>query len=242
AIEPHGSGTCIVTCDESGKEDRFPGLRLLVAAGRTPNLDDSFPVAGIETHRTGVVVDDQLRTTNPRIYAVGDVTGLEQFTHVADAHARIATRNAFFPGSRKVSDLVIPSATYLEPEIARVGATAAELDEAGTPFESVRVDFDHVDRAFLEGTTGFVLVHLAEGKDEILGATVVAENAGDLIAQLSQAMTLDIGLTRLGDVIFPYPTVAEALRKAADARRREQLTPRTKKLFDLFFRVWRRFN
>lgn len=241
AVERQSDGSIQVTTEsEAGDLRTFEGDRLLVALGRTPNLDPSLEVAGVETNRAGVVVDDRLRTTNARVYAVGDVAGRHQFTHVADAHARIAARNALFFGRQKVSDLVIPAATYLDPEIARVGATAAELEEEGTAFETVRIDLDHVDRAILESQRGFVMVHLSEGGDDILGATIVADAAGDLISQLSQAMTLGVGLTALGDVIFPYPTVAEALRKAADARRRERLTDRTRSLFTLFLTLWRR--
>jgi len=242
-VERADDGTVRVTTEgESGGERTHEGDRVLVALGRAPNLDPSLERAGVETNRRGVVVDDRLRTTNRRIFAVGDVAGRHQFTHVADAQARIAVRNALFLGRQKVSDLVIPAATYLEPEIARVGATAAELEAGGTAFDTVRIDFGDVDRAILEGEEGFVMIHLEEGGDTILGATVVADAAGDLVSQLAQTMTFDIGLTRLGDVVFPYPTVAESLRKAADARRRNRLTDRTKKLFELFFGVWRRFT
>jgi len=234
-------GVRVTTKTPSGETRIHEGARVLAALGRTPNLDPSLERAGVETTREGVMVDDRLRTTNRRIFAVGDVTGRHQFTHVADAHARIATRNALFLGRQRVSDLVIPAATYLDPEIARVGATAAELEEQGKAFETVRIDFEHVDRAILDGADGFLMVHVEAGGDDILGATVVADNAGDLVSQLSQTMALGVGLTELGDVIFPYPTVAEALRKAADARRRTRLTERTRKLFDLFFRIWRRF-
>lgn len=235
------SGVRVFVGHDGGSESAFEAERLLVALGRTPNLDPSLEAAGVQTRSGGVVVDEQLRTTNPRIFAVGDVTGRHQFTHVADAHARLATRNALFPGRAKVGDLVVPWATYLDPEIARVGASAAELEEGGVPFETVRIDFDHVDRAILESASGFVMVHLKKGDDTILGATVVAPNAGDLISQLTQAMTLGTGLQRLGDVIFPYPTLAESMRKAADARRRARLTPRTEKILRGFFALWRRF-
>ncbi len=239
-VEADGGRHRVVVETEDGDERSFTGDRILVALGRTPNLDPSFETAGVRTNDRGVVTDDHLRTTSRRIWAVGDVAGRHQFTHVADAHARMATRNALFPGNDDVSDLIVASATYLEPEIARVGATSGELREAGTAFDTVEVDFDDVDRAVLEGEEGFVMIHLEKGGDRILGATIVADAAGDIISQLSQAMTLGTGLQKLGDVIFPYPTTAEALRKAADARRREQLTPRTKKLLGLFFSIWRR--
>jgi len=149
-------------------------------------------------------------------------------------------RNALFFGRGKSSDLVIPAATYTSPEIARVGPTVREFGEAGVAVETITIPFHEVDRARLDGDEeGFVQVHVREGKDEILGATIVAPHAGDLIAQMTQAMKLGVGLEKLGDVIFPYPTTAEALRKAADKYRRRRLTPRTRRFFDLFFRVSR---
>jgi pyruvate/2-oxoglutarate dehydrogenase complex dihydrolipoamide dehydrogenase (E3) component len=215
---------------------------LLVAVGRTPNVELGLEAAGVAYTPRGVEVDDRLRTTNRRIYAVGDVASPFQFTHVADAHARMAVRNALFFGRAKASDLVIPAATYTSPEVARVGPTSRELQEGGIAAETVTVPFHDVDRARLDGDEeGFVQIHVREGKDEILGATIVAPHAGDLIAQVTQAMKLKVGLGALGDVIFPYPTTAEALRKAADQHRRKRLTPRTRRFFHTFFKLSRLF-
>ena len=186
-------------------------------------------------------MDDHLRTTNRRIFAVGDVATPYQFTHVADAHARMAVRNALFFGRGRVSKLIIPAATYTSPEVARVGPTAAELRVAGTDVETIEAPLHDVDRARLDGEEdGFLMVHLRRGSDTILGATLVWAHAGDLISQVTQAMHLGVGLERLGDMIFPYPTTAEVLRKAADAYRRRKLTPRAKALFRRFFQVSRR--
>ncbi len=234
-------GRKVVVLDRDGAREEVSGDVLLVALGRTPNTELGLEAAEVQFGRSGVTTDDRLRTTNRRIYAVGDVTGRHQFTHVADAHARLAVRNAFFFGRSKVTDLVIPMSTYIHPEVARVGPTRAELEAQGEEVDTVRVDLDDVDRAILDGETeGFVMVHLKAGSDTILGGTVVASNAGDIISQLTQAMTLGIGLGKLGDLIFPYPTVAEALRKTADVWRRRKLTARTKTLFGWFFRIWRR--
>lgn len=214
---------------------------LLVALGRTPNVDLGLEAAGVEHDRRGVDVDDRMRTTNRRIFAVGDVASKYQFTHAADAQARLAVRNALFFGRGKASDLVIPWATYTSPELARVGLSQAEAAEEGVEIETVTVPFDEVDRARLDGDEeGFLRVHVKKGGDAIVGATIVAPHAGDLIAQITQALTLGVGLEKFGDVVFPYPTTAEALRKAADARRREKLTPRAERAFGVFFRVWRR--
>ncbi len=239
-VESTAQGIAIVHEGAAGR-GRVEADAILVAAGRTPNVDLRLEAAGVRYARGGVEVDDRLRTTNHRIFAVGDVASPYQFTHAADAQARLAVRNALFFGRGRASDLVIPWATYTSPELARVGLSAAEADERGVEIETVTIPFDDVDRARLDGDTeGFLRVHVKKGGDEIVGATIVAPHAGDLIAQVTQAMTHGIGLEKLGDVVFPYPTTAEALRKAADARRREKLTPRTAAAFGVFFRVWRR--
>lgn len=238
--EEPGEGK-VVTCEIGGSTEDVAGEQVLVALGRAPNVDLDLERAGVEYDRRGIKTSERLRTTNSKIYAVGDVTGRHQFTHVADAHARIAVRNALFMGRGSVSDLIVPAATYLHPEIARVGPTRGELESAGQRVETVRMDLDDVDRARLDGETrGFVMVQLREGSDEILGATVVATNAGDLISQITQAMNQGRGLLSLGDMMYPYPTVASSLGRAADAHRRKKLTPRTLRFFDLFFRLARR--
>jgi pyruvate/2-oxoglutarate dehydrogenase complex dihydrolipoamide dehydrogenase (E3) component len=230
----------VVHFENDGSRHELECDALLVAVGRAPNVELGLEAAGVAYTRRGVEVDDRLRTTNRRIYAVGDVASPFQFTHVADAHARMAVRNALFFGRAKASRLVIPAATYTSPEVARVGPTSTELREMGIAAETVTIPFHDVDRARLDGDEeGFVQIHVREGKDEILGATIVAPHAGDLIAQVTQAMKLKVGLGALGDVIFPYPTTAEALRKAADQHRRKRLTPRTRRFFHTFFKLSR---
>jgi len=235
-----GPGGKTVAFEKDGARTMVEGEALLVALGRAPNVELGLEAAGVAYNRRGVEVDDRLRTTNRRIYAVGDVASPYQFTHVADAQARMAVRNALFFGRAKASSLLIPAATYTSPEVARVGPTASELQSAGVPVETLTVPFHDVDRARLDGDVeGFVSIFVREGKDQILGATIVAPHAGDLIAQVTQAMKLGIGLGALGDVIFPYPSTAEALRKAADQHRRKRLTPRTRRFFEFFFKVSR---
>jgi pyruvate/2-oxoglutarate dehydrogenase complex dihydrolipoamide dehydrogenase (E3) component len=213
---------------------------LLVATGRVPNTDLGLDQAGVAFDASGVKVDDRLRTSNRRIYAVGDVASDLKFTHLADAQARIAVRNALFFGRAKASSLIVPMATYTCPEVARVGPTATELHAKGLAIDTVTVPLQDVDRARLDGEeSGLAQILLRRGTDEILGATVVAARAGDLISQLVQAMTLKMGLGALGEVIFPYPTTAEVLRKAADQHRRRKLTPRVRRFFDLFLRATR---
>ena len=236
-----GKGGIELTFERGGTLHRREGDALLVAVGRVPNVELGLEAAGVAFTPGGVLVDDRLRTTNRRVYAVGDVASPHQFTHAADAQARLAVRNALFLGRGKASALLIPSATYTSPEVARVGPTLQDLRDSGLAVETVTVPFHEVDRAKLDGDEGgFVRLHLRKGGDEILGATIVAPHAGDLIAQVTQAMKQGVGLERLGDVIFPYPTTAEALRKAADRHRRRRLTPGARRLFGLFFRLSRR--
>ncbi len=214
------------------------GTHLLVAAGRAPNVEDAgLEAACVRFDHGGVTVDEHMRTSNPRIYAIGDVASKYRFTHAADAQARMVVRNALFFGRGKASDLVIPWCTYTSPEVAHVGIApddAARRDDVQT----ITIPLHDVDRARLDGDDeGFLRVHLKAGTDRILGATLVASHAGDLISQLTQAMAAGTGLAKVGQTIFPYPTQAEAIRKAADAWSRTKLTPTAKKAFHLFFRA-----
>ena len=226
------------------ERDGAPGSttvdQLLVAVGRAPNVQGmGLEAAGVEFNRRGVEVDDRLRTTNPRIYAVGDVASRYKFTHMADALARIAIQNSLFFGRAKASDLVVPWCTFTSPEIAHVGMYEKDARAAGHEVDTVTVPLQDNDRAVLEGADeGFLRVHLQKGKDRILGATLVADHAGDMIGELSLAVTAGIGLGRIAGVIHPYPTQAEVIKKAADTWRRGKLTPLVRKLFALFFRVF----
>jgi pyruvate/2-oxoglutarate dehydrogenase complex dihydrolipoamide dehydrogenase (E3) component len=174
------------------------------------------------------------------VWAAGDVVGPLRFTHLSDAHARIAVRNALFPGSSKVSDLVVPWVTYTDPEVAHVGHTAESAATAGIEVDTHTVELGAVDRAILDGTTGgFVRVHARKGEGEIVGATIVAPHAGETIGELTLAMTAGVDLAKLSDTIHPYPTVAEALRRIGDEHRRKSLTPRARWLIGKWL-AWRR--
>jgi pyruvate/2-oxoglutarate dehydrogenase complex dihydrolipoamide dehydrogenase (E3) component len=212
--------------------------QILVAAGRTPNIEGlGLEAAGVNYGKQGVEVDDHLRTSNRNVFACGDVASRFQFTHVADAQARIVIQNALFFGRLKASALTIPWCTYTTPEIAHVGLYEKDAKE---PMDTLTVPLDTVDRAILDGADeGFLRVHLEKGKDRILGATLVAEHAGDMIGELCLAITHGIGLGRIASVIHPYPTQGEVLKKAADQWRRTRLTPGVKKLFERWFRVFR---
>ncbi len=242
AVERKGDERRIrVRAGEGDAEREIAADALLVAAGRAPNVEGmGLEAAGVRFDRHGIEVDDRLRTSNPRVFAVGDINGRWAFTHAADVQARMAVKNALFFGRGKLSDLVVPWATYTSPEVAHVGITAERAAASPDEIEAVTVPFAEVDRARLDGRTdGFLRIYLERGSDRIRGATLVAEHAGEVIGHLTTAMTAGIGLGRLGSTIFPYPTQAEAIRKAADAYNRRRLTPTVKKVFGLFFRLTR---
>ena len=205
---------------------------ILVAAGRRPNVEGlGLEAAGIAFTARGVTVDDHLRTTNPRVFAAGDVALDHQFTHLADAAARIVVQNALFPFKRRASRLTLPWCTYTDPEIAHVGLARAEAEARGLTVEEVAVPFAEVDRARLTGeTAGFARILVEARKGRILGATVAGAQAGELISEVSVAMAGGVTLGALAGVIHPYPTLAEVLRKAGDAWNRRRLTPLTRRL------------
>lgn len=200
---------------------------ILVAVGRAPNVEGlELERAGVEYNKNGVKVDDRLRTANRRIYAAGDVCFPYKFTHAADFLARTVIRNALFLGREKASRLLIPWCTYTSPEVAHVGMLPEEAEERGIAVETFLQELADVDRALLDGEQeGFVKVHVKKGSDRILGATIVAAHAGELISEITVAMKHGLGLKALGATIHPYPTQAEAIRKLGDQYNRTRLTP-----------------
>ena len=207
---------------------------ILVGAGRLPNVED-LNLAGVGVAFdpvVGVQVNDRLQTTNPRIYAAGDVCLRSKFTHAADFAARLVIQNTLFWGRKKLSALTIPRVTYTDPEIAHVGWTEADARAHEVPVDTYLRSFSEVDRAICEGAEeGFVKILVRRGTDQIVGATIVAPHAGETISEISVAMAAPLGLGRLAAVIHPYPTQAEAIRQCGDAYNRTRLTPRVKSLF-----------
>lgn len=236
-------GRRALTVEHDGRTEEVTGDRVLVAIGRAPNVEGlGLEAAGVRADRNGVTVDDRLRTSNPQIYAVGDISSRHKFTHAADAQARIVIGNALFfgLGGGRVSRLVMPWTTYTSPEVAHVGLSEREAIEEGHEVHTITIPLHEVDRAVLDGQEeGFFRVHLRKGTDRILGATLVADHAGDMIGEIGVAMTAGIGIGRIGSTIHPYPTQGEVFRKAADAWRRTRLTPRAKRVFEWVFRVMR---
>lgn len=213
--------------DSHGRAYDLEVDQLLVAVGRAPNVEGlGLEKVGVQFDKKGVKVNDRLQTTNPRIFACGDICSPFQFTHAADFMARIVIQNALFKGRAKSSALNIPWATYTSPEVAHVGLYAKQAKEKGIDVDTYTQEFGKVDRAILDGETdGFVRVHVRKGSDEILGATIVASHAGDLISEVTLAMNGKLGLKSVGAAIHPYPTQAEAIRKLGDLYNRTRLTP-----------------
>jgi pyruvate/2-oxoglutarate dehydrogenase complex dihydrolipoamide dehydrogenase (E3) component len=193
---------------------------ILTGTGRVPNVDGlSLEAAEIDyDRRHGVHVDDFLRTTNRRVYAAGDACLAHKFNDTADASAGIVVQNALFRGHRRLSALTIPWCTYTDPEIAHVGLYVRQARERDIPVETFTIPMHEVDRAIADDEeVGFVKITVYERTDRILGATIVARHAGEMISEITLAIAARIGLRTLARVIHPYPTQAEAIRMAADA-------------------------
>ncbi|MEZ6136748.1 MAG: mercuric reductase [Pirellulaceae bacterium] len=232
----------LVVVSRAGQEERIRGDQILVGIGRTPNLDGlGLETVGVKTHpQYGVDVDDRLRTTNSNIYAAGDVCSKYKFTHSADFLARIVIQNTLFMGRAKASKLIIPWCTYTSPEVAHVGLYPHEAVEQGIELVTYNQPLSGVDRAILDGEIdGFVRVVCKKGSDQILGATIVAAHAGDMIGEIVMAMKHRIGLGKIASVIHPYPTQTEAVRKLGDQFNRTKLTTTVKSLFSTWLR-WTR--
>ncbi len=216
---------------------------ILVGAGRSPNVDGlNLEAAGVAYDaRRGVEVNDYLQTTNPRIYAAGDICMNWKFTHAADAAARIVIKNTLFSPfglkRSKLSSLVMPWVTYTAPEIAHVGLYESEAKSQGIETSTIKIPFSDLDRALADGeSAGFLKILHKRGSDQILGATIVAKHAGEMISEITLAIVTKQGLSAISGVIHPYPTQAEAIKKAADAYRRTLLTPSTQSLLKLLIK------
>ncbi|RMH31600.1 MAG: mercuric reductase [Nitrospirae bacterium] len=221
---------------------------ILIGIGRAPNVEGlGLETVGVEYDtRSGVHVNDRLQTTNPRIYAAGDVCFPLKFTHAADAMARIVIQNALFPhplglGYASTDSLIIPWCTYTDPEIAHVGLYPHEAAAQGIDVDTYTHPLSEVDRALLDGEDeGFARVHVKKGTDQILGATIVAAHAGDLISEFSLAMKGGLGLKTITETIYPYPTQAEVIKKVANAWRKTTLTESKKRWLQKLFAWMRR--
>lgn len=218
----------------NGKEELLGVDEILIAAGRAPNVEGlNLEAVGVGYgNKRGITVNDNLQTTNQRIFAAGDVCMGWQFTHAADAAARIVIQNSLFFGRKKLSALTMPWCTYTDPEVAHVGMYEENARDNGIEVNTFVRHLSDVDRAVTDGEEeGFVKVHVKRGSDKILGATIVARHAGDMISEFTLAMVGNVGLGTIANVIHPYPTQAEAIKQTGDAFNRTRLTPLVKRLF-----------
>jgi pyruvate/2-oxoglutarate dehydrogenase complex dihydrolipoamide dehydrogenase (E3) component len=219
---------------------------ILVAAGRRPNIENlGLEKAGVAHTNRGVTINGYMQTSQPNIYAAGDVCGPYQFTHFAEYQARLIVRNILLApllglGRAKADYRVVPWTTFTEPEVARVGLNEQDAARAGVPIDVHRFPYSELDRAILENEeTGFAKVVAAKGRDTILGATVVGAGAGELIHEFALAMRERIGLSRLSSMIHVYPTLSQAVQRTADACMRTRLTARARAIFSRLY-AWQR--
>jgi len=238
-IEQGPEGITAVLGGEHG-EERISGSHLLVAAGRRPNVADlDLEKAGIEHGRQGIVVDARLRTTNRRVFAIGDVAGGPQFTHVAGYHAGIVIRNALFRIPAKVDYRALPWVTYTDPELAHVGlAEAAARDRHGNDIAILRSSFHENDRAQTERTTHGLVKVVTRKNGRILGASILGPHAGELIHPWVLAIGQGLRVKAMAGMIAPYPTLGEAGKRAAGSFYLPKLfSPRIKSLVRLLARL-----
>jgi pyruvate/2-oxoglutarate dehydrogenase complex dihydrolipoamide dehydrogenase (E3) component len=216
-VERDAAGVALVL-ETAGGERRLLGSHLLVAAGRRPNLAGlDLEAAGVATDGEGrLVLDQRLRTTNRRIYAVGDAAGGPQFTHVASYHAGIVIRNALFRLPAKLDYRALPWVTYTDPELAQVGMTEAEAQarHAGE-VRVLRWPFHDNDRAQAERETEGLVKVLARKNGRVLGASILGAHAGELVQSWGLAISAGLRLSTLAGLIAPYPTLGEASKRAA---------------------------
>jgi pyruvate/2-oxoglutarate dehydrogenase complex dihydrolipoamide dehydrogenase (E3) component len=230
------------TVERGGEYQRLAADALLVATGRQPNIEGlGLEAAGVEFDRRGIQVEASLATSQPHIYACGDVVGPLQFTHTADYQARIVTRNILFPWLKaRVDYQWIPRVTYTDPEVAQAGLTQEEARAAGVDYRLHRFEWGELDRAILDREEqGFIKAITAAGRDRLLGVTVVGAHAGEVLAGLGLAGKHGIGLAKISATVHAYPSYAQSAQRVADVYMRSRLTPRVLSLFRALYR-WRR--
>jgi pyruvate/2-oxoglutarate dehydrogenase complex dihydrolipoamide dehydrogenase (E3) component len=218
---------------------RITGSHLLVAAGRRPSIEAlDLPAAGIEASAKGIAVDARMRTTNRRAFAVGDVTGGPQFTHVANYHAGIVIRNALFRLPAKIDYRALPWVTYTDPELAQVGLTEVAARAAGVVVRVLQWPFVENDRAQTERDTEGLVKVVLQRNGRVLGASILGAAAGDLILPWALAISQKLKIGALADLIVPYPTRSEASKRAAGCYYTPTLfSPRTRRLVRFLARL-----
>jgi pyruvate/2-oxoglutarate dehydrogenase complex dihydrolipoamide dehydrogenase (E3) component len=228
-VEVRGADKWVRLVLPGGRVDEIAVDEILLGVGRAPNVENvGLEAAGVAYDaKRGVRVNDYLQTTNPHIYAAGDVCMSWKFTHAADAAAKIVVSNALFLRTQKLSSLVMPWCTYTDPEVAHVGMYARDAEAAGIEIDTFQVPLREVNRAVTDGEEdGFVKIHTKRGSDRILGATVVATHAGEMLGEITLAIVGKLGLRAILKTIHPYPTQAEGIKRAAGLYARGVVTPR----------------
>ncbi|GGY39860.1 dihydrolipoyl dehydrogenase family protein [Parvularcula lutaonensis] len=218
AVRKQGDSFIVTVETEDGGTEEVSGDQLLVAVGRKANVDNlGLEAAGVEYDPRGIKVNEYLETSNSRIYAVGDVNGGLQFTHVAGAQGRIALNNILLKVlKKKFNPDIVPWVTYTEPELAHVGLTESQLKERGIKYEVARAGFDHNDRAHAEGAPEGILKIYVDGSGKIRGVDAVGIHAGEIIQQFALAVSSGLKIGAFDDMIAPYPTLGEISKAAAD--------------------------
>ena len=218
-VSQQDDGTLRIDAEsEAGAPKQVEADALLMATGRRPHLDGlGLDVADIRYTERGITVDDRCRTNHSHIYAVGDITGRYQFTHMSEHMARTAVTNAVLKLPQKIDTNHVPWVTFTDPELGHVGATEAALNEQGVNFQTYRFPYTKVDRAVTDGeTTGLIKVFAKSWNGKILGASVLGAHAGELISEYAVAMKNGVTLRHLADTIHPYPSYGLGARRAAD--------------------------
>ncbi len=238
AVEKTADGIAVVT-EKDGQAGRVEGSHLLVAAGRRANVDGlDLEKAGIAYTAKGVTVDTRLRTSNGKVFAVGDVAGGPQFTHVAGYHAGVAIKNILFRIPAKADHSTVPWVTYTVPELAQVGLTEKAAKEKGLEFEILRWPFHENDRAQAERSTGGFVKAVVTPKGKVLGCGIVGPQAGEHIQVWALALTKGLKAGDLAQVIVPYPTLGEVSKRAAGSFFTPKLfSERTRKIVRLLLRL-----
>jgi len=221
-----------------GRETVLTGTHLLLAAGRRANIEGlGLDAAGVTVADGHVLVDDKLRSSNRRIFAIGDVIGGYQFTHLAEHHAGIVLRHAIFKLWWTKPSSVIPWCTYTDPELARVGLSETEAREKGVAHRVYRFPFSDIDRARTDNDTKGFAKLVTDPRGKLLGAAIVGPNAGELIAECVLALAQGLHAKDLSAAIHTYPTLAQINRRTADQRMKEGLTPGAKRWIRRIFRL-----
>jgi pyruvate/2-oxoglutarate dehydrogenase complex dihydrolipoamide dehydrogenase (E3) component len=214
-VEPAPSGVHVVLGGPAG-EEVIAGSHLLIATGRRPNIEDLALKAGrVRIGPKGIRVNKRLRTTNRRVYAIGDVTGRAQFTHAANDHAGLVIRNALFRLPVRVTDETIPRVTFTDPELAQVGLSEAQARLGGRNVRVLRWPYHENDRAQTERATRGHIKVVTDRKGRILGATIVGASAGELITAWTLAISRRLNIRAFAGIVVPYPTLAEIGKRAA---------------------------